>query len=122
MRTFYILVVPLVLLGGLLLGVQKLSKFSNGESSCEIGACSTEIYEGDAGETFMYAKGTLFTLFLDERKDPSRSLTCHPEGIVQIVPSISTVDPPLYAATFMGISAGTCSIVGSVFTATIVIK
>jgi len=122
MRTALLLLIPCILIVGLLVGVQGLREFIRGNEPCAIGSCPAVLYEGDTGKTFVYPVRARFTVVMDARKNPQQDLVCAPEGVVQGVPHTSPIDPPLYATTFIGIAAGTCTLSSNTFVGTIVIR
>lgn len=121
MRTSYLIVLPCILIAGLLFGAYQLKGLIRSDAPCALGACPTTLYEGDTGRTFIYAVGTLFTVTLNELKNPLRGLICSPEGVVEMVGTPFS-EAPLYTATFRGLSAGSCTLANTTLVTTIVIQ
>lgn len=121
MRTAFLLLIPLVLFVGLLAGVHGLRIFMRDDAPCAIGSCPEVLYEGDTGKTFVYPVRTRFTIDMDRRKNPQLDVVCTPEGVVQSVPDPS-LDPPLYATTYIATSPGTCTFSSNTFAGTVIIR
>lgn len=114
--------VPLVLLGGLVIGAYKLSLFQKREvPQCTLGTCPMGVQESDSGRTLTYAVGTRFTAYFDETKNPQENLRCTPGGIVGTLPT-PRLEPPLYAVILEALAAGNCTLTNDNFSATIVIQ
>lgn len=82
---------------------------------------SYEITADDNGKTFSYGITSRFTVILDESKYPKKNLACSPDGIVGSISNIPSVKPPLYAARFEAVTAGTCLLKDGDFSVTILI-
>ena len=122
MRTTVIVLVPVVLLIGLIIGALKLKTFLPNDQSCALGECPLAIYENDSGKTFLYHTATRFTAYFDENKNPSDNLHCSPAGVVGAIPNAPQSKPPLYTAVFETIASGTCTLLDDRFSATIVVE
>jgi hypothetical protein len=122
MRTWVLLLVPAVLLGGLLLGVYKLQGLEHGTSVCSAGECPLELHESDTDQTFTYGVATRVTVFLNQNDNPPAHLQCAPEGIIGVVADAPHAVAPLYAVRFETVRAGTCILSDDRFSATIVVQ
>jgi hypothetical protein len=122
MRTLFVALVPAVLLIGLIVGALKLNAFVPGDKPCMLGKCPLALHEDDSGKAFYYGVAARFTVYFDEGKNPRENLRCTPEGVVDAASNAPQVAPPLYAATFEGTAAGTCTLTDDHFSATIVVQ
>ena len=115
------MLVPVILLGGFLLGAYKLSSLAPASAPCELGTCPLTIHESDSGRTFSYNVGTRFSVFLDETRQPKSELQCAPQGVI-VFRGYAPAEPPAYAATFEVTELGTCVLTDKDFSATIVVQ
>ena len=122
MNTWSLVLVPVVLLAGLLIGARYLSELYYREPPCTYGTCPLELSGGDSGKTFTYSVTTRFSIYLDASLDPPERLRCEPEGIVGSISDVPAVDPPLYAARFEAVAPGACALKDTNFSATIVVR
>ena len=121
MRTWLLLLIPGVLLGGLLFGAFRLNSLSRAGIPCTLGTCPLSLHESDSGRTFIYNVAARFNVFLNENRNPKDNLRCLPEGVItlrQYTPS----DAPAYIASFETTASGTCVLSDNNFSATIVIQ
>ncbi len=88
---------------------------------CDIGQCPLQIRAGDSGKSFAYDVGARFSVVLDERHTPKRTLACDPGGIVGALSNEPDTQPPQYALTLEGVQPGTCMLRGDDFRVRIVI-
>jgi len=66
-----------------------------------------EIRELDQGRTFAVPVGDRFVVILDQAKHPQQTLDVLPRGSLARDADVPTVEPPLYAAGFRAVKAGT---------------
>ncbi len=121
MRTSLLLIVPCLLLAGLLYGAFALNRLSPPEKPCSIGLCPFAIHQSDSGRTFTYNIAARFEVLLDESKNPKDELRCTPQGVVELRQDGLSA-PPLYAASFEAVGAGTCVLSDRNFSVIIVIR
>ncbi|MDO8514150.1 MAG: hypothetical protein Q7S50_01240 [bacterium] len=121
MRTSLLLLVPCVLLGGLIVGVYKLDRFSPVDPPCAIGGCPLSLYGVDSEKTFVYRVGTRFDVSLNEAKSPRSSLRCIPDGVISNVQNTSNAQL-LYTSTFEALAEGTCTLTADNFSSTIIVQ
>ena len=65
MRTSYLMLVPVILLGGFLLGAWKLNALHRTSSHCPVGSCPLSLHQDDSGKIFEYNVTTRFLVYLD---------------------------------------------------------
>jgi len=69
----------------------------------------------------LVARGVEVLDILDARTDPQADLHCTPDGVIGSISNAPAVPPPMYAARYEGVQAGTCTLADDHFSATIVI-
>jgi len=121
MRSFFIALVPCIFIAALVYGAMKLQLFLPA-GTCALGGCPLTLHESDSGKTFRYSVTTRFTLLLDAAKNPQAHLQCLPEGIIGSISNAPAVAPPLYAARYEAVAAGTCILTNDNFSAKIVVE
>jgi hypothetical protein len=75
----------------------------------------SEIRESEQGMTVPVAQDERFTVILDQRTHPQQTLDVTPRGVLGRDSSVPDVDPPLYAARFLALKPGTCTITAKGF-------
>jgi len=81
-----------------------------------------EIQESDSGKTFAFEPNDRFTLILDDRTHPQRTLASTPKGIVGRVSNVPDVKPPLYAARFEAVERGAATISAKGFRVSVIVR
>ena len=80
------------------------------------------LQQADNGKTFQYNVTSRFDVILDGTTNQPGGVTCSPDGIIQDVPNIPQVSPPLFAQRFEVIAVGTCTLSDGNFSATIQVQ
>jgi len=111
-RTWTLLLIPAIFLGGLLLSAHALAQKIADGPQCSLGTCPLTLHPSDSGHTFSYSLKTAVAVILNA-PGPIR---CTPSGILR---EVSTTDK---AAFFETQAPGTCTLTGTAFTAKIVVR
>ncbi len=64
----------------------------------------------DSGKRFIYTVTSRFSLILDSTKYPPGELTIAPAGVIGEISNIPSVELPLRAFRYEGVSPGQCTI------------
>lgn len=80
-----------------------------------------EIREQDSGKTFVYSITSRFSVILSQDKYPKENLKvgCDHEDVIGSISNIPSVQPPLYAVRYEGVTPGTCTITDGSFHVTV---